>query len=181
MAPEVVSGSAISSSVIPSYLCDNAQADLWSLGITALELYKGFPPLARFETREIFARILQGEAPSFDSYYDVYKANPSSAFQSFIEKVLVKQPEERATAEDLEDHRWFQGAEEGRAELLKLLEKIPDIEEDPVFDLRLDLWDARNRDYFCREAKESEEWDFSCVCADPRSSDRMESDGEEKS
>ncbi|CBK21189.2 uncharacterized protein [Blastocystis hominis] len=128
MAPEVVSDSLISSS-----------ADLWSLGITALELYKGFPPLARFDTREIFARILQGEAPSFDSYYDVYKSTPSSAFQSFIEKVLVKQPEERATAEDLEDHRWFQGAEEGRAELLKLLETIPDIEEDRVFDLRLDL------------------------------------------
>lgn len=51
----------------------------------------------------------------------------------------MKQPEERATAEDLEDHRWFQGAEEGRAELLKLLETIPDIEEDRVFDLRLDL------------------------------------------
>lgn len=93
----------------------------------------------------------------------------------------MKQPEERATAEDLEDHRWFQGAEEGRAELLKLLETIPDIEEDRVFDLRLDLWDAGNRDYFCREEKESEEWDFSCVRADPRSSDRMESVVEENS
>lgn len=147
---------------------------MWSLGITALELYKGFPPLARFETREIFARILQSDPPSFDSYSDVYRSDPSSAFQSFIEKVLVKQPEERATADDLEDHRWFQEAEEGRAELVKLLEKIPDLAEDPVFDLRLNLWDARNRDYFCRDVKESEEWDFSCVHADLSSSERTE-------
>lgn len=111
----------------------------------------------------------------------MYKSNPSSAFQSFIEKVLVKQPEERATAEELEDHRWFQGVEEGRAELLQLLEKIPDLVEDPVFDLRWNEWGARNRDYFCREEKEAEEWDFSCVHADPRLSDRTESGGEEKS
>ena len=36
------------------------QADIWSLGITALELYKGFPPYAHCEPMEAIIRTCQG-------------------------------------------------------------------------------------------------------------------------
>ena len=111
------------------------KADVWSLGITALELYKGFPPLARFDTMEIFTRIAHGDPPSFASYTDAFPSHPSHAFQSFIESVLRKDPRDRPDAEDVLEHRWFQQAEEGKREFMALIEKIPDIAENSTFDL----------------------------------------------
>ena len=108
---------------------------MWSLGITALELYKGVPPLAHFDTMEIFTRIAHGDPPSFASYTDAFPSHPSHAFQSFIESVLRKDPGERADAEDVLEHRWFLRAEEGKKEFMALIEKIPDIAENSTFDL----------------------------------------------
>lgn len=94
-----------------------------------MELYKGYPPLARFEAREVIIRTLQGEAPSLDSYSDAFPCNPSSAFENWINCVLKKDPEQRYTIDRVLNHRWLNiDEEEIRAKLVKLLMEIPELE-----------------------------------------------------
>lgn len=106
----------------------NSRADIWSLGITALELFKGYPPLAKFEPMEILIRTVQGESPSFASYNDSCPIKPSSAFVGFISSVLKKDPAQRYSADKVLSHRWLAIADQGREALKKLLETIPDLE-----------------------------------------------------
>ncbi|KAK8820984.1 protein kinase [Blastocystis sp. ATCC 50177/Nand II] len=105
----------------------DASADMWSLGITALELFKGYPPLARFDAMEVIVRTLQGDAPSFASYSDAYPTKPSSAFVSWVGAVLKKDPRQRLSASRALAHRWLSNCLEGKQKLVELLREIPDL------------------------------------------------------
>ena len=127
MAPEVMNRNQYDSRVmlkVDSY----SQADIWSLGITALELFKGIPPLAKFEPMEILIRTVQGDPPSFSSYTDNYPVKPSSAFVSWVSSVLKKDPSQRYTAEKVLSHRWMSLADQGKESLLELLKTVPDLQ-----------------------------------------------------
>ena len=115
MAPEVVSNHLYST-----------QSDIWSLGITAMELFKGVPPLARFDNEEVLLYIAHGNPPSLESYTDAFPSFPSSAFVSWLNGVLKKSPEDRFTIDKVLNHRWLSQAEEGKEMLLSLLQTIPD-------------------------------------------------------
>ena len=128
MAPEVMNRERYNSRVPFFLLPAHLQADIWSLGITALELFKGYPPLAKFEPMEILIRTVQGESPSFASYNDSCPIKPSSAFVGFISSVLKKDPAQRYSADKVLSHRWLAIADQGREALKKLLETIPDLE-----------------------------------------------------
>ena len=78
MAPEVVSNHIYST-----------QSDIWSLGITAMELFKGVPPLARFDNEEVLLYIAHGNPPSLESYTDAFPSFPSSAFCSSRRRKLL--------------------------------------------------------------------------------------------
>ena len=121
MAPEVISDHNYTS-----------QSDVWSLGITAMELFKGVPPLAGFDSEEVLQYIVNGSAPSLDSYSDAFPTFPSSSFTSWLGGVLKKDPGERFTIDKVLNHRWFNQAEEGKGELQELLRSIPDkqVQED---------------------------------------------------
>ncbi|EEY70638.1 protein kinase, putative [Phytophthora infestans T30-4] len=88
MAPEVIQEA--------QYDC---KADLWSLGITALELAEGEPPLAHMHPmRAIF--LIPNRAPP-----ELREPNNYSAeFRDFIAVCLKKDPQERASAEELLRH-----------------------------------------------------------------------------
>ena len=104
---------------------------MWSLGITALELYKGYPPLARFDAMEVIVRTIQGDAPSFSSYSDVYPSKPSSAFVSWVSAVLKKDPTHRLSASKALAHRWLSNCAEGKEMLVSLLKEVPDLKGEP--------------------------------------------------
>lgn len=80
-------------------------ADIWSLGITALEMAEGKPPYGDIHPMRAIFMIPTKPPPSF--------RNPdkwSPEFIDFVSKCLVKNPEQRATAVQLLEHEFVKNA-----------------------------------------------------------------------
>jgi serine/threonine-protein kinase OSR1/STK39 len=78
----------------------NHKADIWSLGITALELAFATTPYSKLRSpMKVMVEIMDGDAPTVDA---MDKSNKfSSAFKSFVSKCCVKDPNKRASAAEL--------------------------------------------------------------------------------
>ncbi|KAG4076890.1 hypothetical protein HA402_015877 [Bradysia odoriphaga] len=74
-------------------------ADIWSLGITALEMAEGKPPYGDIHPMRAIFMIPQKPPPSFRD-----PDRWTTEFIDFVSLCLVKNPEERATATDLLQH-----------------------------------------------------------------------------
>ncbi|WOO82852.1 Serine/threonine-protein kinase svkA [Vanrija pseudolonga] len=93
MAPEVIRRDGYDS-----------RADIWSLGITAMEMAKGEPPLAEFHPMRVLFLIPKEKAPRLKG--DQW----SQDFKDFIAACLQKAPESRPTAHDLLQHPFIRSA-----------------------------------------------------------------------
>ncbi|XP_047200974.1 TRAF2 and NCK interacting kinase a isoform X14 [Girardinichthys multiradiatus] len=92
MAPEVI---ACDENPEATYDC---KSDLWSLGITAMEMAEGAPPLCDMHPMRALFLIPRNPAPRLKS------KKWSRKFQSFIENTLVKNHTQRPSTEQLLSH-----------------------------------------------------------------------------
>lgn len=85
------------------------KADIWSLGITALELAKGYAPYAKYPPMKVLLMTIQKPPPSLDSYYEDEDDNTkwSRSFRDIIRLCLQKDPSRRPSCEQLLNHRHF--------------------------------------------------------------------------
>lgn len=89
----------------------DTKADIWSLGITALELAKGYAPYARYPPMKVLILTIQEAPPNLETYDQLEMDNDdddwqvteeySRNFAQFIESCLQKNPSRRPTCNDL--------------------------------------------------------------------------------
>jgi len=77
----------------------NHKADIWSLGITLIELIDGQPPLAELNAYGVMLAIQRNEPPTVQ-----YPKNMSANFLDFLSKCLVKEVIERWDTKSLLSH-----------------------------------------------------------------------------
>ncbi|XP_034312173.1 serine/threonine-protein kinase 3 isoform X5 [Magallana gigas] len=97
-------------------------ADIWSLGITALEMAEGKPPYGDIHPMRAIFMIPTKPPPSF--------RNPdkwSPEFIDFVSKCLVKNPEQRVSAAELMQHEFIQNAKPREA-LHKMINDAKEIQ-----------------------------------------------------
>ncbi|KAJ3576139.1 hypothetical protein NP233_g618 [Leucocoprinus birnbaumii] len=116
MAPELIAGRQYDSA-----------ADIWSFGITALELCQGRPPRSRESSKgcapEARNSSIHDAPPTLDRENGAHKY--SRAFKEMIDSCLIKDPSKRPSAEQLLQTPFFRNAKKKSYLINTILKDLP--------------------------------------------------------
>ncbi|KAI4326785.1 hypothetical protein L6164_019320 [Bauhinia variegata] len=100
----------------------NSKADIWSFGITALELAHGHAPFSKYPPMKVLLMTIQNAPPGLD--YDRDKKF-SKSFKEMVAMCLVKDQTKRPSAEKLLKHSFFKHAKPPELSVKKLFADLP--------------------------------------------------------
>ncbi|KAJ6945421.1 serine/threonine-protein kinase BLUS1 isoform X2 [Populus alba x Populus x berolinensis] len=100
------------------------KADIWSFGITALELAHGHAPFSKYPPMKVLLMTLQNAPPGLDLERD---KKFSKSFKQMIASCLVKDPLKRPSANKLLKHSFFKQARSNDYIVRTLLDGLPDL------------------------------------------------------
>ncbi|RLV94367.1 Sporulation-specific protein 1 [Spathaspora sp. JA1] len=110
MAPEVIARSRIADE--SGY---NEKADIWSTGITTIELVTGAPPLSQYDPLKVLFEIPKKRPPTLQG------CSFSDNIKDFVKYCLVKDPLKRPSANKLLLHYFINRAQNVRERLINLI------------------------------------------------------------
>ncbi|OCF45662.1 STE/STE20/FRAY protein kinase [Kwoniella heveanensis CBS 569] len=145
MAPEVILGQKY-----------DDKADIWSLGITILELAYGSVPRSREKPNSVLTHIVTEAPPSLDRSVGHF----SKHMKEFVDVCLNKEGTARPTAVQVLDHSWLKGVKKKSYLAQSLLDDVPPLAQ------RQELRRVPTMSSFVSHASS---WDFSTTPSMPSS------------
>ncbi|CAJ1976348.1 unnamed protein product [Sphenostylis stenocarpa] len=100
----------------------NFKADIWSFGITALELAHGHAPFSKYPPMKVLLMTIQNAPPGLD--YDRDRKF-SKSFKEMVAMCLVKDQTKRPSVEKLLKHSFFRQAKPPELSVKKLFADLP--------------------------------------------------------
>ena len=100
----------------------DSKTDIWSLGITCIELTQGEPPFSDLNPNEVMD-FIGNKKFIFDDFFQKKKSNYSKEFINFVSKCLEINPEKRASAKELIKHEFIVKYAKDNIYLKQLLKK----------------------------------------------------------
>jgi len=105
------------------------KADIWSFGITAIELATGHAPFAKFPPMKVLMMTLSNDPPTL--IRENAKRKYSKQMKEMIDLCLSKDPAKRPTAEKLIQHSFFKQAKKKDYLVKTLLASLPPLDQRP--------------------------------------------------